>query len=89
MTHYSSLISQSTFTYDSEKGLYKTQIDLSEIAGFENVQYNATMVKVMRYIAETGGFKEVLCHSEITADGLMTIYATERFNLKVLILNDL
>lgn len=89
MAQYATTISQSTFTYDEEKGLYKTQIDLTTVTGFSDVMYNATMVKVMRYVAETGGFKEVMCHSEITATGILTIYAHEKFNLKVLIIKDL
>lgn len=89
MAQYATMISQSTFVYDDVKGLYKTVINLNDITEFNNVQYNASMVKVMRYVAETGTFKEVICHCEITATGLMTIYVHEKFNLKVLILKDL
>lgn len=89
MAQYSTTISQSAFAYDEARGLYKTQIDLTTVTDFDDVLYNATMVKVMRYVSETGTFKEVLCHSEITSTGILTLYAHERFNLKVLIIKDL
>lgn len=89
MAQYATMVNQSTFSYDETKSLFKTSIDLNAVTGFNNVQYNASAVKVMRYITETGGFKEVICHTEITADGILTIYAHEKFNLKVLIIKDL
>ena len=89
MAQYSATISQSTFAFDEDRQLYKTQIDLTQIEGFESVAYNATTVKVMRYVAETGTFKDVLFHSEITSTGVMTLWVHEKFNLKVLILKDL
>lgn len=89
MAQYATMLSQSTFSYDEDKGLFKTSIDLTTVTNFSDVQYNASVVKVMRYISETGEFKEVLCHTEITTSGILTIYAHEKFNLKVLIIKDL
>lgn len=87
MAQYGTTISQSSFVYDETTQLYKTQIDTSTIEDF-NRGFNITAIKVMRYISELQKFGEVLSYCEVDSSGILTIYAHERFNLKVLIVTD-
>lgn len=88
MAQYATTISQSTFVFDETKQLYKTQIDTTTLSGFENATFNVSMLKVMRYDSDTRIFKDVVIHSEIDSNGILTIYADEKFNLKILIVTD-